>query len=536
MEEEYVKEREGMRGEEERERSPNRSILETFTEGDSGDLQALPTTGVSITGAIVTSADGDSCSENGDFPSLNSNLDEGGSNEDEEVSTMLSEVLSDERAASRSGETIEEESFGEGWDSPIDDMDMFLSQRKQYFILSKAGKPIYSMHGTDELISGYMGIIQTIISYFDDENDTNKRLRSFKAGKALFVISIEDPLILIAIDKLGQSESQLRAQLNMLYAQILSTLTKSQIHKVFEGRYNFDLRQLLGGTEKFLNAMTREMDHGSPSILLGALECLRLRKRIRDRINNVLIDCRTSNLLYGMIVADARLVSVIRPRRHSLHPPDLYLVFSMLFNTTVFKDGEEHWVPICLPNFNNTGFLYAYIHFFAPETALVLISPDKNAFFELQEAKVNILDEMKEKQLIDPIQQSIKKGRFKCMDIPAPLIRHFLYKSKQNVQFVMPSFEPHFYEKHSKQRLLYLYHQLHGIAHTRQQYAGGNLKIFHSVRQNLTALAWLTPSFEIYCVTGAPTTKDAISQTVRQVVTWIKQQEERLFVIGGAVF
>lgn len=531
------------------------SILDSSNMADRSRIHAPPTTGITTTPTLTTSSDPE-----GDTHTLkDSNIslldyddddnDEVEYNDDEstnDVSTMLSEVLSDDRRPSdgdilNNGNGEEEEMWTnmEG-ESIIDDMDTFLSQKKQYFILSKAGKPIYSMHGTDELISGYMGIIQTIISYFDDDSkDLPKHLKSFKAGKALFVITVEDPLILIAIDKLSQSEGQLRAQLNVLYAQILSTLTKSQISKVFQSRSNFDLRQLLGGTEKFLNALTREMNEGSPSILLGALECLRLRKKIREKINNVLIDCRTSNLLYGMVVADSRLVSVIRPRRHSLHPPDLYLVFSMLFNTNVFKDNsEEHWVPICLPNFNSTGFLYAYIHFFAQSTALVLISPDKNAFFELQEAKMNILQQMHDQQLVDPIVNSLKKGRFKSMDIPAPLIRHFLYKSKQNVQFVMPSFEPHFYEKHSKQRLLYLYHQLHGMAHARQQHCStlGNLKIFHSVRHNMTALAWLTPSFEMYCVTGGPTTKDAISQSVRQVVSWIKQQEERLFVIGGAVF
>jgi hypothetical protein len=431
------------------------------------------------------------------------------------------------------------------------EMEAFLNKKKQYFILSSAGKPIYSMNGSDELISGYMGIFQAIVSYFDvtpgtESNSTNsdnsedtedrrdkEQLKSVLAGNTLFVFSVEDPLILIAVDKLGQSEYQLRAQLDVLYAQILSTLTKSQLSKVFRGRNNFDLRSLLGGTEVFLRALTREMSFGSPGILLGALECLRLRKSIRNKINNVLIERRTKSLLYGLIVADSRLVSVIRPRRHSLHPPDLHLVFSMLFNTASFSKGGEHWVPICLPKFNSTGFLYAYIYFFLPEVALVLISPDKNAFFEMREGKEAILHDLEHHDLITPIQQSLHKGRFKTVDIPVPLVRHFLYKSKPNVQFLMPSFETHYYDTHERHKLMVLYHQLHGAVHTRQQ---GNLKVYHTTRRNLTALAWVTPTFEIYCVTAGSTTKEAISQSVKSIVSWIKQHEERLFVIGGAVF
>lgn len=514
---------------------------------ENSELQAKSTVALSLAGASTTSPDNDSMTSSV-VPTLT--IDQGS-----DVTTLLSEVLSgmpsqitgeaytydqesgvqrdarrfiDISAPETTAEEEEEEESKE-----ITDVDTFLSQNKHYFVLSSAGKPIYSMHGTDEIVAGYMGIIQTIVSYFGTSNGEHnqQKLKYFKAGQTMFVISIEGPLILVVIDKLGHSELQLRAQLDVLYAQILSTLTKSQISKVFDGRHNFDLRRLLGGTEVFLNALTKEMRFGSPSILLGALECLKLRKSIREKINNVLIDSRTPNLLYGLIVADSRLVSVIRPRRHSLHPPDLYLVFSMLFNTSSFKDGGEHWAPICLPKFNSTGFLYAYINFVAKDTALVLISPDKGSFFELRDAKDKILASLDQLKLIYPIQQSLNKGRFKPIDLSTPLIRHFLYKSKSNVQFVMPSFEPHFYEEHARQRLMALYHQLHGAVHGRP----GHLKVLHIVRQNSTALAWVTPTFELYCVTGA-TTKEAISQSVRQVLLWIKQQEERLFVVGGAVF
>jgi hypothetical protein len=46
------------------------------------------------------------------------------------------------------------------------------SRRKHFFVLSSAGKPIYSRYGDDSVISGYMGVIQTIISFFEDNGDT----------------------------------------------------------------------------------------------------------------------------------------------------------------------------------------------------------------------------------------------------------------------------------------------------------------------------------------------------------------------------
>ena len=119
---------------------------------------------------------------------------------------------------------------------------------------------------------------------------------------------------------------QLRTQLDFLYAQILSTLTLSSLNKAFSTRANFDLRDLLGGTEIFLDALADAMIRSDPGILLGALEVAKLRKTTRDQINTALLNARHEDLLYGMIVAEGRLVSVIRPRRHSLHPAGISLL------------------------------------------------------------------------------------------------------------------------------------------------------------------------------------------------------------------
>lgn len=499
----------------------------------SGSLRSIPTASVTkahsgVLSSSVSVASGLSIGDDGGVstgPSFINGTSDSGSD------------LLDENDLTR----IEEEGDLEGkWISGLPDLgaegsnehdnnenlDDFLAKNKHYIIMSSAGKPIYSLHGSDELVTGYTGIIQAIVSVIGESSE----LKSFRANGTLFVVSIEGPLILVAIDRLGQSEFQLRSQLDALYAQILSTLTKSQISKVFEQHKNFDLRQLLGGTEVFLNALTKQMAYGSPAILLGALECLKLRKSIRERINETLMDCRTPSLLYGLIVADARLVSVIRPRRHSLHPPDLTLLFSMLFNTNSFSSGE-HWAPICLPRFNSTGYLYAYINFFAENIALVMISPDRNAFFELREAATNIVEQLTAKKLVDHISKAVSLGRVKNIDIPAPLIRHFLYKSKSNVQFVMPSFDLHFPEATDRYKLMALYQQIHHAVHSKPSAS----KVYFGVRHSTTALAWITPSFELYCVTG-PSTKDALTQSVKAVVNWIRAQEERLFIVGGAVF
>lgn len=276
-------------------------------------------------------------------------------------------------------------------------------------ILSSAGKPIFNRHGSDNLISGYIGIIQTIISFFEGAKDP---LKSFSAGNSRFVALTRGPLYLVAISKLGESDSQLRVQLDSLYMQILSTLTLPTLESLFSKRPSTDLRRPLQGTETLLAALTDSFTRGSPSTLLSALECLKMRKKHRQAINNTMVQAKCRNLLYGLIVAGGRLVSVIRPRSHSLHPGDLQLIFNMLFEAGSVNASEgESWIPMCLPGFNKNGYLYMYVSFLdvldekereearkgtttrEDRIAILLISANKEGFYDLRnmsEKMVNV--------------------------------------------------------------------------------------------------------------------------------------------------
>lgn len=430
------------------------------------------------------------------------------------------------------------------------DADRFMlwkSKLKHYMILSSAGKPIYSRHGDLGLINSSIGVVQTIISFYEGSKNP---LQGFTAGNTRFVIATEGPLFLVAISKLGESDAQLRFQLDALYMQILSTLTLPRLTDIFKKRPSSDLRTPLEGTETLLSSLADSFTKGSPSALLGSLECLKIRKSQRHSINNVFLKARADNLLYGLIVAGGKLVSVIRPRRHSLHPSDLQLIFNMLFESGGIKSGGgENWIPLCLPAFNNRGFLYMYVSFLdgepgSPTTpkattsvdeeiAIILIGPDKESFFALQQMKDDVVYELKKKGSLAIIQAAAKQGRPKITDVvPGTQISHFLFKSKANVQFCMPSLDPHFSNPISRRRLMSLYHSLHATVHAKHNH----LKILHCVGQDSTALAWTTPIFEFYGVAGPNVSRQGMAQAANKIIQWAKREEDRLFIIGGGVF
>lgn len=223
---------------------------------------------------------------------------------------------------------------------------------------------------------------------------------------------IQGPLYLVAISRLAESDAQLRVQLEALYMQILSTLTLPTLKHLFSNRPSTDLRRPLQGTETLLSALADSFTRGSPPALLSALECLKLRKSHRQAIDSTLLKVRTENLLYGLIVAGGRLVSVVRPKRHSLHPGDLQLIFNMLFEAGGVKaGGGESWIPLCLPGFNRNGYLYMFVSFLNAkdddkeartgssdhlgndeEVVVLLISANKESFFDLRKMRDELVD------------------------------------------------------------------------------------------------------------------------------------------------
>ncbi|KAI9691385.1 MAG: Vacuolar fusion protein mon1 [Bogoriella megaspora] len=371
---------------------------------------------------------GDSASIRSYIPTLETSGD---------VESLLGEVLSDfaspawkkldAKAFEQSGYfediTDENDSLNEIFAGEFEDLDSFApdgsneetlmiqfrSKLKHFLILSSAGKPIYSRHGDEQLVSNYIGVVQTIISFYQGAKDN---LKGFTAGGARFVVMSKGPLNLVAISRLGESDYQLRVQLEALYMQILSTLTLPSMERMFSNRPSTDLRRPLEGTDTLLSSLADGFTRGSPSALLSALECLRLRKTHRQVINNTMLKVKTQNLLYGLIVAGGKLVSVVRPKKHSLHPGDLQLIFNMLFEAKGVKaGGGENWIPICLPGFNNTGYLYMYVSFISAarpeeeiverpssrdkqdeEIAILFISPNKEGFYELRQMRDELVD------------------------------------------------------------------------------------------------------------------------------------------------
>ncbi|RAL66893.1 hypothetical protein DID88_007675 [Monilinia fructigena] len=338
------------------------------------------------------------------------------------------------------------------------------SKLKHYLILSSAGKPIYSRHGDQNLINGYIGIIQTIISFYEGSKDP---LTGFTAGRTRFVISTDGPLYFVAISKLGESDAQLKSQLEALYMQILSTLTLPTLTHLFSNRPNTDLRRPLEGTESLLSSLADTFTKGSPSALLSALECFKTTK--------ISTPCHK------------QYSSKITNRQASLRVNRSWRQTS----GGVRAGGGENWIPLCLPGFNNRGYLYMYVSFLSvedsqpikdnvseskkgkteDEVAVLLISADKESFFDLKQMRDDVVNQLEKNGSMDIIKAAVRQGRPKTTDIVVGTpLRHFLYKSRANVQLTMPSFDPYYSSLVNRRRLMNLYQNLHSATHKKHSH------------------------------------------------------------------
>ncbi len=83
-------------------------------------------------------------------------------------------------------------------------------------------------------------------------------------------------------------------------------------------------------------------------------------------VNEEVSRVQRSEAVYGVLLAGERVVGLAQPRAHALHAEDLLLLSSFVLGSDSFRAAAESFSPICLPRFNPSAFLHAYVHYLDP--------------------------------------------------------------------------------------------------------------------------------------------------------------------------
>ncbi|XP_060925617.1 vacuolar fusion protein MON1 homolog B isoform X2 [Limanda limanda] len=410
--------------------------------------------------------------------------------------------------------------------------DSWRQHRKHVFVLSEAGKPIYSRYGSEEALSSTMGVMMALVSFVQSGDNI---IRSVYTELHTVVFLQKGPLVLVCVSSSRQSEEQLRAELLYVYYQIISMLTQASISRIFEHKKNYDLRRLLAGSEKILDGLLNLVD-SDPSFLLTAIHCLPLASSLRDSLSLILQKAITPNLVFSILVAKNQLLTIVQEKTviedARLEPADVHLLLNLIGASSAFQAGEI-WTPICLPLFNPDCYFYAYISYLDPPectVCLLLLSTDKEAFYAVADCKRRIEEAMVAQNSLSLIA---KAHSYSVSQVGVSDLRHFMYKPfdvpdtyRQLTQFTSPEMEAPYSSEEEKMRLLDLYRYMHSRIHSSTR----PLKLIYHVAERETLLAWVTSKFELYTCFSPLVTKACAITAITKLLRWIKKEEERLFI------
>ncbi|XP_026539923.1 vacuolar fusion protein MON1 homolog B isoform X1 [Notechis scutatus] len=408
------------------------------------------------------------------------------------------------------------------------------AHRKHVFILSEAGKPIYSRYGNEEALSSTMGVMMALVSFIQSGDNS---IRSIYSDDHKLVFVQQGPLVLVSVSHTLQSEQQLREELLYVYDQIISMLTQASITRIFERKKNYDLRRLLTGSEKILDRLLNLVE-SDPCFLLGAVRCLPLAASLRDSLGTLLQKAITPNLVFSILVAGSQLVTTVQEKTViedcRLEPTDLHLLLNLIGATSAFQTGEI-WTPICLPRFNPDCYFYAYISYLDSECTicLILLSTDKDSFYSVSDCKKRIEEGMRTQNYLQALSSGLKSPSYSVGLVGVPDLRHFMYKPldipdnyRQLPQFTSPELEGPYCSENERHRLFDLYHYLHDRIHSTSR----PLRLIYHVAEKETLLAWVTSKFELYTCFNPLVTKAGAINVLTKLLRWIKKEEDRLFI------
>ncbi|KAL3687682.1 hypothetical protein R1sor_013991 [Riccia sorocarpa] len=435
--------------------------------------------------------------------------------------------------------------------------------KKHFFILSNAGKPIYSRYGDEHKLAGFSATLQAIMSFVENSGDT---VRLVRAGDHQIVFLVRGPVYLVCISSTDEPFQLLRDQLELLHGQLLLILTRA-VEKCFLKNSKFDMRPLLGGTDVVFSSLIHAFSW-DPATFLKAYACLPLPYGARQAACGALQDMTDTGVLFSVLMCGNKVISLVGSRKASLHPHDLLLLSNFISSSESFRTSES-FSPVCLPRYDSTAFMHAYVQYLTKDTCLILLTTDPNDFFHLKECRAQIEIVLRESDVLREVENSIERGGLRIEDMPesegspsesgstrgdrasddatstsAPEavpgtggpagLWHFIYRSTYLDQFISSEFSPPLNTRSAQKRLYRAYQKLHASMHNTE--GGGPHKMQYRRDEFHVLLSWRTSDFELYAAFDPLAEKSSAIFVCNRICQWIRDMEAEVFLLGAAPF
>lgn len=371
-------------------------------------------------------------------------------------------------------------------------------------MLTDAGKPVFthrkqslgedpSVETEDDTVT-VTGLIQAIISVFADDGD---KLKFINSGEKRIVFLQRPPLNFVCVSSVHEPVAITRQHLEYLYLQIISICTSFQIRKMFERRANTDLQRLLQGSDSLIRSLLKKMPRDL-GIALSSLISLRLDASLRSQASEAIVpSSKLKDVLYAILLAGDRVITLVRPKKHSIHPIDLHILLNTLASPSLASASESasaSWVPICLPKYNPDGFTHTYVSYLRPQARLSFICVCGVSDFEaIRLWGESITEKLESSGAADALINASRQATYSITELAIPGVRHFVYKSKLHIQLTMPSFEEPYGTEGEQERLVSLYQLVYDAMHAKSgQSAPLKLQFIRTDYESI--IGWVCPT------------------------------------------
>ncbi|KAJ6232998.1 sand protein-related [Anaeramoeba flamelloides] len=393
----------------------------------------------------------------------------------------------------------------------------WINHKKQYFIVTQTGKPIYTRYGSDIKLASFLCVPQALVSFvsqFDDE------IIDMKAGGHKYIFLCKGPLILVCVSKSGDTNEYLTQQLEFLYLQTLFFLSYRIIDMLMKNP-RMDLSTPLNGTFKFFDNLIYRMNKFPFAIQSSPF--LKLDSKVRFKIAKLLKNCSMKFLKYAMLLTKNLFIQITQPKNKNISYADLFLIQNFISDSTLHDN--VNWVPFCLPSFSQTQMLYGYIHYIDQEKELCvcLISSNPQGFMELKELGEELKKILEKEEIISELTKAFNESKkLSASQLKIPYLKHFVYNNKTMNQcyYVQPEI-PYNIGKNAK-RLSLLYQAL------RERLLQDNKK--YSIFTNYETVSSInSEGNELYSVYHPLITKEEIIKNDNTLLSWLKKNMDDLF-------
>ncbi|EQC38780.1 hypothetical protein SDRG_03739 [Saprolegnia diclina VS20] len=332
-------------------------------------------------------------------------------------------------------------------------------------VLSAAGKPIFSTAAQDDGAHASMsGLIQGISSFSKDA------LRVIKTKTTTLHFLPCHPLLFfcaLPVDHAGLNVPRL---LLLIQHHVLFFLTENGLRLV-ETNPNYDLRNLLHGTEGLLASLARIWSSATWAQLDGiGLRVWPMADEARKTLQRTM---DAPGLLFGLILRGEYVLAYRQGHKdHPLPINDVHVLGHVVNHMTSFRSTES-WTPICLPSFNRSGFVYAYIVYTSVDICTILISTNES------QDQFHTFQTLHNNQISRALMHLLSFQPPLVADAPPslasylppayePLLVHFVYQHARSHEVVSPSFQdaPAFQDPAFQRQVLMHYHTLHQHLHS----------------------------------------------------------------------